>query len=46
MTLAGYFFGNLPFVAENFSMVVYAIIAISLMPAVIEGVRAWRAKPA
>ena len=46
MTLAGYFFGNLPFVAENFSMVVYAIIAISLMPAIIEGVRAWRAKPA
>jgi membrane-associated protein len=46
MTLAGYFFGNLPFVAENFSMVVYAIIAISLMPAVIEGLRAWRAKPA
>jgi membrane-associated protein len=46
LTLAGYFFGNLPFVAENFSLVVYAIIAISLLPALIEGVRAWRTRPA
>jgi membrane-associated protein len=46
LTLAGFFFGNLPFVAENFSLVVYAIIAISIMPAIIEGVRAWRARPA
>jgi membrane-associated protein len=38
-TLAGYFFGNLPFVKDNFTIVVLAIIAISVMPAVIEVVR-------
>jgi len=36
---AGYFFGNLPFVKSNFSMVILAIIVISLLPAVIEFLR-------
>ncbi|KOA21447.1 inner membrane protein YghB [Clostridium homopropionicum DSM 5847] len=31
----GYFFGNLPFIKENFSYVLIAIILISLMPGVI-----------
>lgn len=35
-TFAGYFFGNLPFVSENFSLVVLAIVVISLIPAVLE----------
>jgi membrane-associated protein len=35
-TLAGYFFGNLPFVKNNFTAVIFAIIIISVMPTVIE----------
>jgi membrane-associated protein len=35
-TLGGYFFGSLPFVTNNFSIVVIVIIAISVMPAVFE----------
>ena len=33
---SGYFFGNLPFVKKNFSLVVIVIVLISLLPAVIE----------
>jgi len=33
---SGYFFGNLPMVKKNFSVVVIAIVLISLLPAVIE----------
>jgi membrane-associated protein len=36
---AGYFFGNLPFVKKNFSVVVIVIVLISLLPAVIEFVK-------
>jgi membrane-associated protein len=35
-TLFGYFFGNLPFVQDNFSFVVIVIILISVLPAVYE----------
>jgi membrane-associated protein len=35
----GYFFGNLPVVKENFSLVIFAIIIISVMPGVIEFLR-------
>ena len=35
-TWGGYFFGNLPIVKNNFSLVVIAIIALSVMPAVLE----------
>jgi membrane-associated protein len=38
-TLAGYFFGNLPIVKENFSLVVLVIIIISILPGVIEYLR-------
>ncbi|MBM9576301.1 DedA family protein [Leptospira sp. 201903070] len=34
--LGGYFFGNLDFVKRNFKIVIFAIILISVMPAVIE----------
>jgi len=40
--LLGYFFGNLPIVKKNFTLVVFAIIAISLLPIVIEFIRARR----
>jgi len=39
-TLLGYFFGNIPFVQQNFELVIIAIIVISLIPAVVEGLKA------
>lgn len=33
--LGGYFFGNLPAVKQNFSLIIFAIIFISVLPAVI-----------
>jgi membrane-associated protein len=41
-TLAGYFFGNVPFVKTNFHFVILAIIILSIMPPVIEYLRARR----
>lgn len=37
---AGYFFGNLPAVRENFTLVIFAIILVSVMPMAVEMVRA------
>lgn len=39
-TLAGYFFGELPFVKKNFELVVLAIIFVSVLPIVFEVLRA------
>ncbi len=39
LTLAGYYFGGLPIVKENFELVIFAIIAISLLPMGIEWLR-------
>lgn len=36
---AGYFFGNLPVVKENFSLVILGIIVVSVLPAVVEFLR-------
>jgi membrane-associated protein len=41
--LLGYFFGNQPVVKENFGLVIIGVIAISVVPIVIE---AWRARAA
>jgi len=39
----GYFFGNIPFVKRHFSLVIMAIILISILPAVVEFLRHRRA---
>lgn len=35
LTLAGYWFGNLPFIKNNLTLVILAIIALSLLPIII-----------
>ncbi len=40
----GYFLGNTPFARENFGLIVYAIIIISVLPLVYEGGKAYLAK--
>jgi membrane-associated protein len=42
---AGYFFGNIPVVRENFTIVILAIVAISVMPVAVEALRG-RRRPA
>ncbi len=41
-TLLGYFFGNIPFVQKNFELVIVAIILISVVPVIVEFIRARR----
>ena len=41
----GFFFGNIPVIKKNFTLVIFAIIIISIMPAVIEVIREKRRKP-
>ena len=38
-TFSGYFFGNIPFVKQNFEFVVVAIILISIVPMIVEYLR-------
>jgi len=44
--LGGYFFGNISVVRENFTLVILAIIAISVLPIVVEALRARRSRTA
>ena len=41
--LAGYWFGNIPVVQKNFTLVMLAIVILSILPPIIE---VWRAKRA
>lgn len=41
---AGYYFGNLPAVRKNFTLLIFGILVLSIMPIVIEWWRARRAK--
>ena len=43
-TLAGYFFGNIPIVKENFSTVLLLIIFVSVVPAIIGALKARKNK--
>jgi membrane-associated protein len=42
LVLAGFFFGNIPVVRENFTIVILAIVAISVMPIAVEAIRGRR----
>ena len=42
--MAGYFFGNIPFVKKNFSIVIFAIIGISVLPMAIHIWQDWLKK--
>jgi membrane-associated protein len=39
LVLGGYFFGNIPFIKNNFSLAIGAIILLSILPAIIEFLR-------
>ena len=39
LTLAGYFFGNIPVVKNNLTLVIFGIIFISILPGIIEYLR-------
>ena len=39
VTLAGYFFANLPFVKNNFTLALFAVVILSILPALIEAAR-------
>lgn len=43
-SMVGYFFGNIPFIKHNFSLVIIAIIFISILPMLYEALKNYRKK--
>jgi len=43
LTMLGYFFGNIPVVKKNLTVVIFGIIGLSLMPVIVEYLRSRRA---
>jgi membrane-associated protein len=43
LAYGGYLFGNIPWVKQNISLVVIGIIVLSILPGVVEYIRAKRA---
>jgi membrane-associated protein len=39
LVLGGYMFGNIPVIKQNFSLVIFAIIILSILPGIIEFLR-------
>lgn len=39
LLFVGYFFGNLPFISKNFTIIIYLIIIVSVIPAIFEFIR-------
>jgi membrane-associated protein len=39
LTLAGYFFGNIPIIKNNLTLMIVAIVLISFLPAIREFIR-------
>ncbi len=40
LVLAGYFFGNIPFIKDHLTLVIFGIIAVSLAPGALHVLRA------
>ena len=45
LTLCGYWFGNLPMIKDNLSLVIFAIVAVSFLPALVAWLRGRMARP-